>query len=217
MTKESVKNNKKTKWIIALCVFLMLIILFFSYSEIVINPIIFNLCSAKVDSLATTAISDAIFDVLIDESVDYSDIIDVKYDEKGNVSSISSNVKTMNYLAREISTNAQIYLDEIGETGVNVHIGAFSGLEILMNFGPYVKVNTTPIGSIITVFNSEFESAGINQTKHSIYVDVNTSISIILPTSSKKIEFVTSMLVCESIIVGDVPEFYLSSDLKSSG
>ena len=216
MTKKIADGRKKFRWIFVPSIFFVLVVVLL-YSIIVVNPIIFNLCEARVDSQATTALSDAIFEVLNDNNIDYSDIVDIKYDSQNKVSSISSNVEAMNYIARQISTKAQIYLDEIGECGVDVNLGAFTGLEIFMNVGPKIYVATTPIGSVITVFNSTFESVGINQTRHSISVDVNSCISIVLPTSSKKISLVTSMLVCESVIVGEVPSVYLSSDLKSSG
>ena len=216
MTKKIAGGKRKFRWIFVPSVFFVLIT-FLLYSIIVVNPIIFNLCEARVDALATTALSDAIFDVLSDNHVDYSDLVEIKYDSQNRVSSISSNIEPMNYIAREISTKAQVYLDEIGECGVDVNLGAFTGLEIFMNVGPKIYIGTTPIGSVITVFNSVFESVGINQTRHSISVDVNASISIVLPTSSKKMNLVTSMLVCENVIIGEVPSVYFSSDLKSSG
>lgn len=127
-------------------------------------------------------------------------------------------MEKINYLARELSTKAQILLDQMGGAGVKVALGAFTGLDVFTQFGPDVTLRMMPIGSVITSFTSTFESAGINQTKHSIFIDVNTSISVILPTSSKRLHFVTSALVCESIIVGKVPIVYLdNSNLKSSG
>ena len=68
-----------------------------------------------------------------------------------------------------------------------------------------------PIGSVITSFSSSFESAGINQTKHSLYIDANITISVILALTTKHVDFVTQVLICENIIVGKVPEFYFSA------
>ena len=170
---------------------------------------VLRIAEAEIDSVATTRISDAIFDVVNQNGVDYSDLVKISYDSDGNVSSIISNMEKMNFLSRELSTKSQILLDQMGELGVKISLGAFTGFASPSYFGPKINIIMTPIGSVVSKFNSSFLSAGINQTRHSIYVDVDTVISVILPTSSKKIKFVTSALVCENIIVGKVPSVYL--------
>ena len=165
-----------------------------------------------MDSIATTAVSDAIFDVINNEQADYSSVINVSYASDGSITSITSNMEKMNYISRDISTKSQIYLDNLGQIGFKVALGAFTGLEFMSNIGPKITLRMTPIGSVITSFRSSFEEAGINQTKQSIFVDVNTLIGVILPTSSQKINFVTSALLCESVIVGKVPNVYLNLD-----
>lgn len=184
----------------------LVIAICFIYIEVVVNPIILNIAEAQIDSFGTTAVSDAIFEVINNENVNYNDLITITYDHDNSVSSIVANMEKLNYLAREVSTKAQILLDEIADKSVKINLGAFTGLEAFAQYGPKINLSLMPIGSVITTFDSIFETAGINQTKHSIYVDVNTIISVVLPTSTKKITFVTSALVCECVIVGKVPD-----------
>lgn len=184
----------------------LVIAICFIYIEVVVNPIILNIAEAQIDSLGTTAVSDAIFEVINDENVNYNDLVTITYDHDNSVSSIVANMEKLNHLAREVSTKAQILLDEIADKSVKINLGAFTGLEAFAQYGPKINLSLMPIGSVITTFDSIFETAGINQTKHSIYVDVNTIISVVLPTSTKKITFVTSALVCECVIVGKVPD-----------
>ena len=208
--KKCKKVRAKTKFYLSLFAFFLMIVLFFCYAEIVVNPMILRVAQAEVDSVATTSISDAIFDVINDQNADYSSVINVAYNNEGNITSITSNMEKMNFIAREISTKSQIYLDNLGQIGVKVSLGAFTGFEVFANLGPKISLKMTPIGSVITSFRSSFDEAGINQTRHSIYVDVNTVIGVILPTSSQKMNFVTSALLCESVIVGKVPSVYLN-------
>ena len=220
MKRKGGKLKKiRTKLIITLSILLSLVVLAFIYLELVVNPLILNIARAQIDSIATTAVSDAIFNVVNKSDLDYSDLVNVSYDNNNNITAISSNMEKVNYLAREISTQAQILLDKMWGTGVKVALGAFTGLEIFTQVGPDVTLRMMPIGSVITTFDSEFHSAGINQTKHSLYIDVNTSISVILPTSTQTLDFITSALVYESIIVGKVPSVYLQGTkfLKSEG
>ena len=185
------------------------------YLELVINPMVLRLAEAEVDSVATTMISDAIFEVVNESGYNYDDLVNISYDSTGSIVAITSNIEKMNHLARELSTRSQILLDEMGDLGVKVALGAFTGFESLASIGPKISLKMTPIGSVITNFNSNFVSAGINQTKHSIFVDINTSVNIVLPTSNKKMAFVTSAIICESIIIGKVPNVYLNGVLTS--
>ena len=62
-----------------------------------------------------------------------------------------------------------------------------------------------------TKFLSEFVQAGINQTNHKIYVNLTATINVVLPVANKQIVSNTQLLICENIIVGKIPEVYLSS------
>lgn len=187
-------------------VIVVLITIAFIFVEVVVNPIILNVVEAQVDSLGTTAVSDAIYEVVNKEEISYDDLVKITYDKDDSVASIVANMEKLNHLAREVSTKAQALLDEMSGQSVKVPLGVFTGLEVFAQYGPKINLSLMPIGSVITTFDSVFETAGINQTKHSIYVDVNTVISVVLPTSTKKIAFVTSALVCECVIVGKVPD-----------
>lgn len=208
------KCKKRIKAKLFFCFFaiLTIVVLLFIYFEMVVNPMVVRIASAKVDSVATTAISDAIYDVICENELKYSDFVNISYDSSGNITSITSNVDKMNLFARDLSTKSQIYLDNIGKLSVNIPLGAFTGLEAFSSIGPEISLKMLPIGSVITSFRTSFDYAGINQTRHSIYVDASTILSVILPTSSKKLEFVTSALVCESVIVGKVPSVYLGGN-----
>ena len=47
-------------------------------------------------------------------------------------------------------------------------------------------------------FVSKFEEAGINQTKHSLYLELVSDISIILPSRSTNLASTIEVLICES-------------------
>ncbi len=205
------KFKFKKRLVITLTSIFFVFFFIFLYLELIVNPMIVDISEAEVDSLATTVISDSIYEVVNEYNLVYDDILDIKYDKEGNVSSMTANMEKVNFLAREISTVSQIKLDELRNRGVDVAIGAFTGMPVFNEVGPRITLRLMPIGSIITSFDSQFVSTGINQTKHSIYVDVNASVTIILPTSTKKISFITQTLICENIIVGKVPEFFFEN------
>ena len=211
---KKVKNKRlslKVKAYICLGCVLFFLLTVFLYFNFIVGPLVVEVSRAQVDSVATTAVSDAIYDVIQEEGYTYQDFINVEYATDNTFSSITANAIELNNFARELSTLIQIYLDDVGEHDISVPLGTFTGITALSGVGPKISINIVPIGSVITSFSSSFESAGINQTKHALYIDANISISVVLPLTTKRVDFVTQVLICENIIVGKVPEFYFSS------
>ncbi len=165
-----------------------------------------------VYSLSTSAVSDAVYDVLNEENVAYEDIVRIEYDNSDNIAMISLDTIRLNLIARKFYQVAQVYLDNMGKNGIDVALGTFTGIPFLSGIGPKVNLKLVPIGAMTSVFESNLKSAGINQTNHSVYIKLYASVSMILPAYTATIDSVTEVLVAESVIVGKVPEIYFGSN-----
>lgn len=204
------KNSGKIK--VAICfgvVFFVVfaIILFFQF---IVGPKVAEVSRAQVDSIATTMVSDGIYNVMVDKGYEYGDFVDTKYSQANEIVSISANSIALNKFARELSTEVQIQLDTTINHSIAIPLGTFTGINALSAVGPKINVQIMPIGSVITSFSSKFDGVGINQVRHSIYIDVNITIAVLLPVGSQNIDFITQVLICENIIVGKVPDVYLN-------
>lgn len=200
----------KVKAAICFGVVFSLLLAAFLYFYFIVGPKVVEVSRAQVDSVATTVVSDAIYNVMLDKNYSYDDFVDIKCSSNNEISSISANSINLNKFARELSTEAQILLDGLVDSSIKVPLGSFTGINALSALGPKISVHIMPIGSVITSFSSQFESVGINQVRHSIFIDVNIAISVILPLGSKNVDFITQVLICENIIVGKVPDVYLN-------
>jgi len=207
------QKKKKTRILKIVLPFFSIVLLIFIYMHFIASPIIIKSTYAQIDSYATTEVSDAIKDTIQKFNYKYEDLVTINYNSKGNVSSIIANSININLLAREVSSVSQIYIDRIIDKGVDVPIGTFSCLNFLAGKGSKINFKLVPIGSILTTFDSSFESVGINQTLHSVSIVINTTMTVVLPLTSKVIDFETEILVCENLIVGEVPNFYFSKDI----
>ncbi|MCL2859313.1 MAG: sporulation protein YunB [Oscillospiraceae bacterium] len=65
-----------------------------------------------------------------------------------------------------------------------------------------------PAGVVSANFTSSFEGAGINQTIHRLYLDVNCDVSILTPYGGMSSEVDDKVLFAENIIVGEVPQSF---------
>ena len=185
------------------------------YFDTRINPVIITMSEAKVTSLSTTAVYEAI-DIVLSNGTDYSDLINVTTNSEGEVNFLQADGISINALGNQIAVATQLNLDKIGQQTVSIPIGNFTGMPILAGQGPRVEIKLLPIGNVNCKFVSEFTNAGINQTNHRIYMFAETKISLVLPMATRIINSSIQILLCESIIIGKVPATYLNAtDLDS--
>lgn len=210
--EQKYKKRKRRKAILLLSIFVSFFVLSFVYIYCVVNPLVVGAVEHVIFSLSTSAVSDAVYEVLETNEIEYEDLVEIQYDAEGNVSHLYLKTITLNLIAREFYKVAQVYLDKMGKDGLDIAIGAFTGLPFLAGVGPKVNLKLVSIGAMTSTFESKFVSAGINQTNHSLYIHLYASVSLILPATSKKIDSITEMLVAESVIVGKVPEVYLGGN-----
>ncbi len=167
-------------------------------------------------SITTVAVNDAVYYTLAD-GVRYEDLVTVTKDGEGNVVAITSNSFQINRIARDTAYMSQQNLKKMSEDGIEVPLGAFTGVEAWAGFGPKVQLKIIPISNVACKFISKFDQAGINQTKHSIYLEIVADISIVMPSGTSNFASLTEVLVTESVILGRVPDTYLQTDLFGGG
>ena len=208
--KRTKPRKKRSKWKIALAIIFILLALLIWYMHAIVNPVIVQTSEAKVKSITQHTLATSVLNV-VQTSSSLDDLIHYNYDTNGKISLISVNSYDANIVARQISTVAQTQLDSVTSTGIEVHLGAFTGIALFASSGPLVRVNLNPIGTVVVKFKSEFVSAGINQTLHKIFIDVQTSVYVVLPTSNPKIDASSEVLITETVIIGEIPSTYLQS------
>ena len=207
---KSLKQKIKRKLCFLLAILLCLIIIVMVYLNYVVNPVIIATSTAKVRSLSQRAVENVVWQVISDSAI-YDTLINISRDENGDIVAVSSNSAIINMLAIELTEKAQDALSQMGASGVEIPIGSFSGMPIFTGRGPTVTIKMLPIGTIYCKFFSSFNSAGINQTNHRVYLRVNSSVSVILPMANQIIDTQTEIMISESIIVGKIPDTYLNS------
>ncbi len=207
------KRNKKvfriSRLILISIVGLLLLTYFFFTSYV--NPIILSTTKYKIQSLTLKAVNSAISEVMSNNII-YDDLIKTVMNNEGDIVLIQANSNLINRLSKELVRQAQNNIEKMGDIGIKVPIGTFSGIPILVGRGPDIHLKLLPIGSISANFSSSFASAGINQTSHKIYINIEAKVGIIMPLESKSIVNTIQVLVCESVIVGKVPTTYLRAN-----
>lgn len=212
---DKLKRHRKkiVKVVFALSIVLLIIIYLTAFMTNNINPIIKKMSEAEVRAMAISSINNAVH-IVIDESLNYKDFVDIQRDKDDNITLIQSNFVKINRLARDLANLSEMNISTLGTKTIQIPIGAFSGSMIFAGFGPPIDVRMMPIGSVLCQFVSSFDQTGINQTRHRLYIEVNTTISIVVPLEEIPLEIKMMVLVVENVIVGDVPDTYVNAETQ---
>lgn len=179
------------------------------YYLCVASPVIKTYSAAQTRALTEQAVNLAVSNV-INRSISYDTLIDISYNANGEIASFSANQYEINSITREIVKEAQFLMETLGEDGLPLNIGTFTGIPFLLGRGPIINLKLVPIGAVSGTFESEFNSVGINMTRHALFLYVDVHVSIVMPIKSYDVYTTSQVLLAESIIVGKVPDVYLN-------
>lgn len=215
MGRISTKRYKRGKRLLPrLAIVAAIPILLLFFLDMKLRPVIFSMAEARARAMAVQAINDAVFEIMGQGSL-YNDLMRVVLDENDRVSMMQANTARMNELSARTALAVQQNLDGIATKGISIPLGSALGIKLLAGSGPIVQVRVVPVGDVSTEFVSEFTTAGINQTRHRIFLKISANVQMIIPTGTQKASVSSQMPVAEAIIVGDVPETFV--DLQSIG
>ena len=176
-----------------------------------LTEVVLSLAQAQARALAVQALNDTADDIVL-SGVTYDQLMAVTMDGGGQIRLIQANTPQMNLLASRASLTAQEKIASLEHQALYVPLGSALGMTILAGTGPLIEVRILPVGTVNAAFTTEFETAGINQTRHRISLTLTAQVELVIPTGAMEVQAVTQIAVAESIIVGQVPDAYMSVD-----
>lgn len=196
-----IKHPKIIMVIIAIFLLINSILYFFDKN---ILPAVLSIGEEKVRREATTIINETALDIY-SKDFNYNDMILTEKDKDGNITMLRADTVKLNYLSAKLVLASNDKIDKLSEVGLKVPLGYMTKNLVFYNLGPKINVDITQIGNITSSYESVFESAGINQTRHKIYLNINMKMKLIVPLNSRDVEIASQIPISETIIVGKIP------------
>lgn len=208
------KRARKGSFLFGLAVVVTVVAISLTFADTKMRAQLNTIATSQVKNISTLVINAAVMEVLTDNGIRYDDLVQIEYDDTKRVSAIKADSIKMNQLQSLISSKISERIAEVNNREIKMSIGSLTGIDILNNKGPQVGIRITLAGNATTSISNQFESAGINQTRHQIILSINTAIFVVLPSGSTSAEVPSSVIIAETIIVGMVPEFYAGGSLS---
>ena len=190
---------------LAALVLVTLFLVFMFHLKGVLSGLAVTRVSNSVNRLVTEAVDEA----LQSGQFRYDQLISFQKDSEGRVTALQSNMAEFNRLQALIVQDVLQRLSQVSTSDLRIPIGTLTGSALLAGRGPSVIIKMQTVGSATAGFSNEFSDAGINQTTHRIILNVDVSVSVLLPGFRTSTKVSNSFSVAETIIVGSVPDSYV--------
>lgn len=197
------KLHSKIFILIIIVIFLIFNLGIYFFNKVVF-PSVLKVSETMIKAKTTEAISETSIELFNDE-FKYDEIIIINRDNEGNINLIQANTVKLNYLTSKLSVECNKRLQSMGAVGMEVPLGWISQNSAFYKLGPKINVKIEPIGNMNVTYESKFESAGINQTRHTIYLKAESKVRAAVPFQNKEINVLCEIPISETIIVGKIP------------
>ena len=179
--------------------------------EMLLAPAVAVLAAQRSRTLALTAMTQAVqAQTAASAAVDYSQLMRVELDGEGRVTLLVTDTQLLNQLTSAVILDATQRLEALSQQRYTLPLGSLLGGVLLSGAGPPVAFRFTALGAPRAELEDSFHSAGVNQTRHSIYLNLSCDIRVVAPFSRQELTVSSRMLLAEGVIVGYVPDTYLS-------
>ncbi len=177
----------------------------FSYTKKV-SPIMRDICQSSANSISVKIVNQAVYEYI--NGLEYEDFVNIQKDKDGNIKSITANTVRINKMTNDITNRIILLMEENEENYVDFPLGSISGTNFFAGVGPKIKIKSMPSGVIEAKLLSDFTSVGINQTKHTLILDVTINMRLIAPFFTDNLAYNSKIIIAETVIVGDIPDLY---------
>lgn len=190
------------------------VVMLFSMGVVVdaaLRPILEQVAAQQVHLAVVRLINEAVYDQL-GNGVAYQQLINVSTDADGRVTLMQPDTVKITRLVTSIARDLEEKLGNLSREDIKVPLGMLTGNSLLADKGPNLTLALLPLGSVSVNIHDEFSAAGINQTRHSIMLDIVVDMGILLPFQSTFTQITDTLPIVESVIVGPIPETYLNME-----
>lgn len=199
-------RRRVIRLLILLCISSILASLLFAAAQM--RPLLESLATTRVSNTVHRIVAEAVNEAIQSGELQYDRLVSFEKNSDGQITAVHSDMAAFNRLQTAILDIVLTRVDQVSARELSIPVGTLTGISLLAGRGPRLSVRMESVGSSSAWFENDFASAGINQTKHQIVLNIDVYVSILLPGFSTATKVSNSVTVAETIIVGAVPDTY---------
>lgn len=175
-----------------------------------VMPTVMAMAEIQGHTVATKAINEAITQTLTGSKATMDDLLSYDYNDVGELISWNVNSILINSLCSDIVTKSMQELQSLGTVAFKIPLGNLTGSRIFANLGPDISVKVLPVGTVEVNYDNAIRSTGINQVNHTVWLDVEATVQVVVPLFSNQIHVKRRVILIDKVISGKVPPSYVN-------
>lgn len=195
---------------VVVLVLAIILVIIFNVFYARVKPIIEALAVVEAREYVITVINSTVEEEITSGNLIYSEFVTLEKDSSGSVTALITDMAKVNILQARISTLAATNIVNQLNKELKIPIGDALGAAFFSWRGPEITARMESVANVVTQFVNEFESSGINQTRHKLALTISTDIVILIPGGRTTASVTTTVPIAETVIVGNVPNIYAS-------
>lgn len=177
-----------------------------------LRPLVLEYAQNLVQQTASYAIHDTLTDAIYRDRAQYEELVTLERDSANQVTALKTDTILADYLKVQLARAAYDALNTLEQGGVDIPLGTVLFPTLFAGRGPSIHVGVASLGYADADFISAFTSAGINQTRHQILLEIRAEARLMTAMGGCDVKITNRMAVTDTVIVGTVPESYTYID-----
>lgn len=182
-----------------------------------VRPVVMEYAVNICEDSAIQEINALMEDKIFSDRESYENLVILERDNENHVTALRTDVISIGRIKAQVVNGLYDRLDDLEQTTIEVPIGSIFAPNYFSGMGPSIDVGMSGLTQMSAEFVSAFSSAGINQTRHNMIIEIHAGFRILTPLGGVDREIVTSYPVTDTVIVGTVPEQYTYIDDTRDG
>lgn len=182
----------------------------YHYVERVFLPTVISISEYQIRTMSTEVINKAVDETIKKLELKPESLVTYYYDHNGDFQSIGVNSVLINQISSEIIYSINDQMEDYNEEILEIPLGKLLGDSVFANTGPNIHVKIQPYGTAITNYQSSFESTGINQINHKIWINVQLMMQVVIPFDQTKVTISQDITMIDRVINGQIPDQYIN-------
>lgn len=202
----SAKLKRKRK--IAFLSFIIILVTIFALIERLVLCHYDDIATQEGKKISAEILTNCISNVISRDDFSYENLVKISYNSSGEIISLETDADAVNKIQLELVKQINAQLSDTDINASEIPLGTLTDFPIFVGEGPRIKIKFSLNGSSQVELVSKFETGGLNQTIHRIYAHIETEVFSVSPIETSKITYSFDYLLCETVIVGQVPQYF---------
>lgn len=204
------RRRKRRRRRLVLLSVLLVVIAGILLVQLRLSPYIRELARNQAVNAASDAITQAMSELLRSGDVDFSGVIRLEKDVRGNITALRTDMTQVERMKVEVLGLLDGLVAQINTQELGIQLGNVLLPDLLAGMGPVLPVRAVSLTMPNADFFSSFEAAGINQTLQTLWVKFNISLTILTTVGYESVDVDSNVMVAQTVIVGVVPDTYVN-------